>query len=177
MHPFFFDVCWLNSSTSFWLHETEHAALLKRHHNWPVVQNRFIVFVLSLRRPWTCFLANMTSKTERKSYASSVTTWPNGQGVWLRIRRLRVRVPSWLKAAAPAWLPVTCRQCKLQSDFENSCLALEPSQNRGFVCSSRPNIMENLGIDSTHSHIQSQPSTIWGNFLPQKLMASVVPPD
>lgn len=24
------------------------------------------------------------------------TMWPNGQGVWLRIRRLRVRVPSWL---------------------------------------------------------------------------------
>lgn len=35
------------------------------------------------------------STSRESSHKVCVTTWPNGEGVWLRFRRLRVWVPSW----------------------------------------------------------------------------------
>ncbi len=47
-----------------------------------------------------------------------MTAWPNGQGVWLRIRRLRVRVPSWLRGPASfkaIWSKNICNETELNA--------------------------------------------------------------
>ena len=103
---------------------------------------------------------------KKENNQEKVTTWPNGQGVWLRIRRLRVRVPSWLESsfrlhATRQILPISTK---------GTCwgISLQRRSWKAFVLHRK----EPLKIRYTSSHMQSMTSAISANCPPKKITAS-----